>query len=249
MKDNTKIIAAIKAGEYKLSFEEPNNISVCTKYDGTKFYLLSDDDIKFGVSGGCSIVSVQETDFYCNLGTGEWFIDEVDNGELLEDQDLIKALESIPDILKGEMLSPDEQMEVYFRANPDAEDLDYYWCEDEDKPKDIENLGWDDVEIPVNYSVNDCSNDIEEWEEMECTINDSDLYSLYLLVKLIQKSDTPFLNKKIVEIASEQLNDHNVELYNCIIDQIADNIDYSNEEGSNIRFYIPLNIDVFEDNL
>lgn len=249
MKENTQIIAAIKAGEYKLSFEGPNNISVCTKYDGTKFYLLSDDDIKFGVSGGCSIVSVLGTDYYCNLGTGEWFIDEVDNGELLEDQDLIKTLESIPDILKGEMLSPDKQMEVYFRANPDAQDLDYYWCEDEDKPKDIENLGWDDVEITVNYSVNDCSNDIEEWEEMECTINDSDLYSLYLLVKLIQKSDTPFLNKKIVEIASEQLNDHNEELYNCIIDQIADNIDYSNEEGSNIRFYIPLNIDVFEDNL
>jgi hypothetical protein len=249
MKENTQIIAAIKAGEYKLSFEEPNNISVCTKYDGTKFYLLSDDDIKFGVSGGCSIVSVLGTDYYCNLGTGEWFIDEVDNGELLEDQDLIKALESIPDILKGEMLSPDKQMEVYFRANPDAEDLDYYWCEDENMPKDIEDLGWDDVEITVNYSADGCSNDIAEWEEMECSISDSDLYSLYLLIKDIQKTDTPFLNQEIIEVASEQLNENNKELYDCIIDQIADNIDNSNEEGSNIRFYLSLDIDVFEDNL
>lgn len=67
------------------------------------------------------------------------------NGDLLENQELINALEAIPDILKGVMLTPDKQMEVYFRANPDAEDLDYYWCEDENKPKDIEDLGWDDV--------------------------------------------------------------------------------------------------------
>ena len=249
MNDQIKLVAAIQAGEYKLTYEEPNNISVCTKYDGTKFYLLSDDDIKFGVSGGCCIVSVLGTDFYCNLGTGEWFIDEVDNGELLEDQDLVKALESIPDILKGEMLSPDKQMEVYFRANPNAEDLDYYWCEDEDKPKDIEDLGWDDVEITVSCSVDDCSNDLKEWKEIECTINDSDLYSLYLLIKEIQKTDTPFLNQEIIEIASEQLNEHNEELYNCIIDQITDSVDCSNGEVANIRFYISLDIDVFEENL
>lgn len=133
------IINAINNGEYKLTFEEPNNIEICTARDGSEYYRIIEDDVKFGVYGGSSVVSVLDKVFYCDLGTGDWYEGEVDNGEYIDNKDLIKALENIPDILTGVMLTPDEQMEVYFRANPNAKDLPYYWWEDEDCPANMED--------------------------------------------------------------------------------------------------------------
>jgi hypothetical protein len=36
---------AIENEDYKISFGEPNNIELCTRYDGTKFYIIRDDGI------------------------------------------------------------------------------------------------------------------------------------------------------------------------------------------------------------
>ena len=35
-----QILKAIQEGEFDVSIEEPNNITQCTKYDGTVFYKM-----------------------------------------------------------------------------------------------------------------------------------------------------------------------------------------------------------------
>ena len=91
MENVFEIITAIKQGDYKLTFEEPNNIKICTARDGSEYYRIIEDDVKFGVYGGSSVVTVLDNVFYCDLGTGDWYEGEVYNGEYIDDKAL-KAL-------------------------------------------------------------------------------------------------------------------------------------------------------------
>lgn len=141
---------AIEKGEYKISFEEPNNIELEENSKGERFYVIYGDDVKFGVSGGYCYVEIAGYSFSCDLGTGEWEWDEDDDYEddddYIDEDEVIELLESIPGVLYGEMLEPDQQMKVYYKANPNAEKLDYYWYEDDDIPCDNDDDDSDDLD-------------------------------------------------------------------------------------------------------
>ena len=232
---------AIENEDYKISFGEPNNIELCTRYDGTKFYIIRDDGIKFGVDGGCCHIEIAGYSFTCDLGTGDWELDDVndsdDNDEYVDDNELIELLESIPDVLSGVMLSPDEQMEVYFRANPEAEELDYFWCEDDEKPTDIDRLGWGDAYLLVEYKTIES----EEWDEAEITIEDTYVYKLYLLLKDIEGFDGIVPAEKEYRLSDTQIKAFDKELYDTIIYELSKEIDNYSE----IQFVIPVDASLF----
>ena len=246
MYDLTKIKEAIKSGEYKVTFEEPSNVWVRTKYDGSQFYSLSDTDTYYGFSAGFCYVSVLEYNFYCDLSLGDWFLEDHDS-DYISDQELVDALESIPGIIKGEILEADQLMEVYYKANPDADNLPYYWDDDKDIPKTIEDLGYDDVEFIVKYQTNGSLDNSEGWKEQACTIKDSGLYKLYLFVKENRKTNSPLPKDEIFEVTSEELKNYNEDLYSVIMEQLLGYTD--SKTDIDLCFMVPLNSEIFEKGL
>ncbi len=154
------IIAAVQRGDYDVSYEEPNNIRVCTAPDGRTFYKFVDmDDAKYSNDYGSCYVYVEGQGFTCDLGTGEYesgFFDEIDDEYELDDgshvskEDLIEfvidAFNERDDIFFGEFSDMDSQMNLYAMINH-IKNPEYYWCEDDDCPVDIDD-DWADYTEP-----------------------------------------------------------------------------------------------------
>lgn len=139
-KEEQKVIEALENGDYTVSIEEPNNLSRCVTPSGREFFVAYGDDVKFGVSGGSCTVEVCGHSFTCDLSNGDW---DEEMSEELQD-----ALEGADGVFSGEMLDLEEQALVYARANNrDPDEIELYWCEDDDKPVDA-----DDVESPLHWS-------------------------------------------------------------------------------------------------
>ena len=155
-----RIVKAIQNGKYKVSYEEPNNIRVCTAPDGRVFYKFVDmDDAKSSNDYGSCYVYVEEHGFTCDLGTGEYesgFFDEIDEEYELEDgssvskdeliERVIDAFNDRDDIYFGEYSDMDSQMKIYAKING-IKDPEYYWCEDDYCPVDIDD-DWIDYTEP-----------------------------------------------------------------------------------------------------
>lgn len=229
-----KLNTAIEQEEYEIYFEEPNNVDICTRYDGTKFCVLRDDDAKFGVSGGSCTVDIAGYSFTCDLSNGDW---EEESEGYISDSEIIDILECIPGVLYGEMLDPDSQKEVYYKANPGAEDMEFYWCEDEGKPKDIDNLGWDWVDIDVLYKTNNS----EELTEINISIEDTELYKLYLVLKDIEHLEGVLPADKEYMLNSDQIQQYAKEVYDSITECLANDTDMEIS-----AFYIPLSAELFD---
>ena len=154
------IIDAITKGDYSVSYEEPNNIRECTAPDGRTFYKFVDmDDAKSSNDFGSCIVDVGDYVFSCDWGNGDYesrLFDEFDEEYQLEDgsfickDDLIElvvdAFNERDDIYFGEYSDMDSQMELFARINQIA-NPEYYWCEDDDCPVDIDD-DWTDYTAP-----------------------------------------------------------------------------------------------------
>ena len=146
------VLEALKNGEFKVTYEAPNNVELCKKEDGTLFYKLY-DDVKFGVDFGSCKVTVLGHDYVCDLGCGMW-----DGDELLDSDELIPVLKAAEGVVSGELCDGDEQIHVYCLANGGDEDLEYYLADDDDCPEDV---GFDDdevdidvdVEVPISYAI------------------------------------------------------------------------------------------------
>lgn len=229
--------AAIANGEYDIYFAEPNNVDICTRYDGTKFCILRGDDAKFGVSGGSCSVDIAGYYFTCDLSNGDW---EESNEGYISDSEVTDILESIPGVLCGEMLDPDSQREVYYKANPDAEYMDFYWYEDEGIPKDIDNLGFDEVELNVFYKTDST----DELTGTNIFIDDLELYKLYLVLKNTENLDG------LVPADKEYVLDSNkIRLY---AEDVYESIKLCLAEKTNknmISFNVPVSSDLFDRNL
>lgn len=142
---------AISKGNYKVSYEEPNNISECFAPDGRKFYKITDQDgARSSNEFGSCTVEVMGYTFTCNWETAEVesdFFDEFDDSYELPDgstlsydelkEDVLESFEDRDDIFFGEYISPEDQMEVFGMINH-IEDPEYYYSEDEDCPVDTE---------------------------------------------------------------------------------------------------------------
>ena len=229
-----QILKAIENGDYEVSIEEPNNIIKCTKYDGTVFYKMQDDDVKFGCHPGYCYVDILDYRFTCDLSTGDWDGEE----ELIDDEDIINAIEKIDGVISGEHYDGYSYLEIYYAANPDAQDGELYG--DGEGPIDIDDLGWNDVYLEVDYKTSD--SDDAETHELECTICDQKLYDLY-----VHLQDHENFEKGVV-LSHTDIQEFDEELFNVIMKQITEDID-EGENPNNISFRINISADTIESQL
>ena len=164
------ILKAISEKDYEISIDEPNNLDVRQHADGTEYIVVSSrDDAKSSTYFGESTLYVAGHEFTCNLEYGEW---RSDVEELLEDEEVMEAIEGIEGLPWGEMTDMDSQVDVYNMANGTAID-EYYWCEDDECPMDpdsmnsLDDFGWTSYEYDgeTYYLVDDEIN--EEDDEYE----------------------------------------------------------------------------------
>lgn len=231
-----QILKAIQEGEFEVSIEEPNNISQCTKYDGTVFYKMQGDDVKFGCHPGYCYVDILDYRFTCDLETGDWEGDD----ELIDDEDIINAIEDIDGVISGEHYDTDSYMSIYYAANPDAPEGDVYGDWSDDMPTEIDDLGWNDVYIDIEYKTSD--SDDAETRQLECTICDQKLYDLYVYLHDREDFEDGIL------LSHTDIKEFDEELFNDIMEQIIDDID----EGANqdaIIFHINISADTIESQL
>ena len=229
-----QILKAIENGDYEVSIEEPNNIIKCTKYDGTVFYKMQDDDVKFGCHPGYCYVDILDYRFTCDLSTGDWDGED----ELIDDEDIINAIEQIDGVICGEHYDGYSYLEIYYAANPDAQDGELYG--DGEGPIDIDDLGWNDVYLEVDYKTSD--SDDAETHELECTICDQKLYDLY-----VRLHDHENFEKGVV-LSHTDIQEFDEELFNVIMEQITEDID-EGENPNNISFRINISADTIESQL
>lgn len=148
-KEAERIREALSKGDYEVTFEEPNNIVLCTHPDGTEFYTTRDDDARFGCDAGSCTVIVLDHVYTCHFSTGEWEGDEL--LELVQDD-----LEDADGVWSGERDDLDSVFELYAKCNNlDYHKLEYYYYDDDDCPPDVDDLdtvdSWDGV-TPLDYN-------------------------------------------------------------------------------------------------
>ena len=229
-----QILKAIETGDYVVSIEEPNNITQCTKYDGTVFYKLREDDVKFGCHPGYCHVNFDEYEFSCDLATGDWTL----NDENIEDKEVISILEGIDSVIYGEHYDGYSYLDIYYAANPDTEEGELYG--DGEGPVDIEELGWNDVSINIGYKTSD--SDDTETHELGCTICDQKLYDLFVHLK----DHEDF--KKGVTLSHTDIKKFDEELFNVIMEQIIEDTEEGNNQNS-ISFQVSISADTIESQL
>ena len=232
----SQILKAIENGDYEITIEEPNNITQCTKYDGTVFYKMEGDDAKFGCHPGYCFVDILDYTFKCDLETGDW----TGHSELIEDEEIINAIEDIDGVIYGEHYDTDSYMSIYYAANPDAPEGNVYGDWSDDMPTEVDDLGWNDVYIDIEYKKSDSTD--AEANELECTINDQKLYDLYVELK----GHKDYV--KGVILTHNDIKEFDEELFNVIMEQIIDDLE-EGEDQNNISFQIIVSADTIESQL
>lgn len=143
---------AIEAKEYRITYDEANNICCYEAPDGSCFYVVVDmDSARNSNYFGSNTLDIAEESFTCELEWGEWesdFFDEINNSLDSEDADSIidelkDLLRGVSGFLTGEHKGMDEQIEAYCIMN-NCKIENYYWCEDYDKPMNVDDF------IPIN---------------------------------------------------------------------------------------------------
>ena len=185
MKNETEkqlVLEALKSKAYEVRYEPVNTIFACTKYDGTLFYVMEDlDGPRSSEDLGAFTFEVMGTEcheFIYSMGGGDWYGDN-----LCQDAEVIDALEKLQEFIYYEDYDGDRQWEVYRKAHGIARGAEVYWCEDDDCPKDIESLGDDELEIPLQYYFAVNGSACSEFFDMDCLMTDEDLYHLYQVIK------------------------------------------------------------------
>ena len=220
------MINALQRGKYKVEIEEPNNVILRTKYDGSEYLYMRGDDIKFGVDcGGCSVTILGHT-FTCEFNYGEWSADDEDDNWLIEEEDFIDALERADRVVCGEHGDLDGQAEIYCLANNIKKTLPAYWCEEDDIPKDIDNLDWYDPEtVIVSVTLKG-----GEKKDVECDLNCSSIYQLYCCLRDERKLyKHPIISSKYIIDKMPELNQEILEELKSkhIFDDSADLLRYA----------------------
>ena len=252
--DKETILEAIESGNYEATFEPVNSIYEYTKYDGTKFYVLEelDDEMASNEMGTFTVnVHTDEEDheFVYDMGSGDW-----EGDDLCTDSDVIDALESIESFISYDDYDGDLQWEVYANVNHIPLETPYYFQENEDYPKDIEELGDECVEVPLRYTLHADQNASSKPYDMECTLSDQDLYDLYKLVKdqvdAITEDDDED-EEQFLELADEAVKKAYPDLYEAILQEIEEEAESEGYDDEDIQphFTVCLSKQLFEENL
>lgn len=131
-----KILEAVKAGNYKVSYEEPNCFSERTKPNGDTFYVIRDDDVHFGCDYGSTTVTVGGYSFRWNPVEDEW-----DISDNLNDKDglIAEALNNREDIVRlSSSADADDLISFYELATGSS--IEAYYYEDSECPVDAEDV-------------------------------------------------------------------------------------------------------------
>ena len=252
--EKIKVLSALEAGDYIVTYEPCNNITERTKYDGSKFYVFEEDDVKFGVTGGKTIVEVASHTFEYDIVCEEW-----EGDDLIEDEEITEALEEVDGFIDSEDYDQDRQWELYAEANKIPKPWIYYSREDPECPVDIDCLNGDDVEIPLRYGIALAHGACSEFMDMTCIMSDEELYSIYKYLKETGEIITPEDLKEAEEIDDEEeyeISDIDIQsqfpdLHDSILSQVeeqASDDGYDDEDG-NLHYFLVLSNNVFEENL
>lgn len=169
------LIDALKESNYEVKIQEPNNASIREKYDGSKYIYLRGDDMKFSADCGYCTITILGHPFTCDLTDGEWSAEQESDKELLEDEEFVEAVENADGVIAGEMWAPEDQAEVFCRANNMENNLPVFWRDDDDVPKDLDNLDlYDPVLWDVYVSIENGDEDM-----VNCEFQCSSVYRLY----------------------------------------------------------------------
>lgn len=232
------LIRALKNSDYKVDIEEPNNLGLRQKYDGTDFLYVSGDSVKFGVYYGECTVKILGHVFSCEFGSGEESVENGDDEWLLEDKKFMKALCSAPGVIWGEQTDLESQSKVYSMANGLDGDLPAYWCEDDEIPKDVDSFdSCDDVWETITVLLAG-----GETEEEECSLGCVDVYDLYCVLE--EKG----LLYKTPEITSDFIREEVPSLYEDIVEQLCSSYTPQEEGGDMVGFTLP-NTEYFFDSV
>ena len=222
------LLQAIKNSDFTVEINEPNNVDLCTKYDGTEFLLMRGDTAKFGVWSGDCTVTILGHSFTCDLDYGEWSAGDSEDSWLLEEEDFVDALESADGVIFGEQTDVDAQRMVYCRANNISEDIEAYWVEEDDIPKDINHMDWCGPETGIVSVILNTGNT----KEVECDLECDSIYKLYCILEqkgLLYK--TPSISSSFIKNEVPDLHQEIVEQlhYNDVVDENTDEVQYSIE--------------------
>ena len=249
--EKQSVLDAIEFGKYEVRFEPVDCVNECTSYDGTKFYVFEDNyDVRSCTNMGTCTISVKGEDdwheFVYDMESGDW-----DGDHLCDDEEIIEALEDIDEFISCDDYDGDKQWKVYAEANHIDLNAPFYWSENEEAPKDIDNLGWYEIDVPLHYFITLDHVISSELMDMECTITDEELYDLFKLVKdelLMTESDE---NNGKVELAGSDIKKAYSELYETIYDQVVEQAENDGYKDSNgvLNFTLLLSKDLFEENL
>lgn len=210
------LLKALRESNYKVEITGPNNVELCQKYDGSQFLLIHGDTVKFSVWCGDCSVTILGHKFTCDFDFGEWSAEQDGDRWLLEDEGFIDALESADGVISGEQSDVDAQRTVYCRAKNMAEDIDAYWVEEDDIPKNVTDMDWCDPE-PGMVSV--VTKDGKE-QEVECELDCEYIYKLYCALKGKEmlfkhpRISSNFISDELPELHEDilkGLNDHGID--------------------------------------
>lgn len=231
MTEKELVLKAIKDGEYEVEIEEPNNVCYHERYDGTPFYVMIGDDVKFGVWAGSCTVHVGEHSFTCDLDYGEWSGDD-----LLDDDDIVNALENADGVIWGEHLGTDGQWEVYSAANNITEDIPYFWCEDDECYKDVDSLDGYDEDIDFQYAEPGS----DDWQDADVEANCGDIHALYLDLK--ERRSAELESGADIILSGDEIKAASESLYETIMDQAR----YETSEEGEPRVRLKVSRDFFD---
>lgn len=214
-----ELLKALKQSNYTVEIVEPDNVELCQKYDGVHFLLVHGDTCRYSPWCGECSVTILDHKFTCEFNYGEWSTKQGEDEWLLEDEEFINALESSEGVISGERTEMDDQRMVYCRANNMSEDIDIYWVEEDDIPKNINNLDWYDPETgAITLTLKG-----GEKKNVECNLYCNSIYQLYCSLKdagKLYKSKT---------ITSKYIETELPELHQEILDELLSNGDLSDE--------------------
>lgn len=250
VKEKKEILKALTEGNYEVFIEEPNNVHVCTKYDGSTFLKIVDmDDAKSSNDFGSCTVEVCGYSITCDLNSGEWDGDE----EILEDEEIMDAITDADGVLYGEMGGTDESAEVYNKANGTNYD-EYYWCEYAPANiNDRDELECIDVDIPVSFALCLSHGACSEWTEIDYMGDGLELYSIYKYMAENGLFSKDGEDGEDVEISDEDAKNIKIEhkggsLYDYIFEQVKDEAENEGFDGdfSQIKYIITISSGIFE---
>ena len=207
-----EVLSALEAGNYQMTFKVSNCVEEGTKYDGTKFYVFANADVKSDVDLGSCTIQVAGHQFVYDLNYGHW---HGDCAPLYEDKDIQRELEDLDNFFLSQEYDNHAQWQVYTQVMGIDENLPYFWYSE--APKDIHKLKGGDVEVPARYDYNIVPGAAKPQYRAMCHLNFADLAALY---PILQGQGIVLPKEEMVRMPGKWIEDVDPKLYNRVLNAV-----------------------------